>query len=284
MTRLSPLLPWVVALALVLLGALAFAQDPPGPPAMPEPAASTSSAALSTSAPLELEPPRAAPPPPTVERPTPRSPPPPYLAPQWGVGGRISPRYVWVRDAGFDPYAINDLLIGVHVEGMLRVWNDGPLSAWILAGWSTGGAGSSGTARQLSSSMSFHNLQIGVDGRYTLNRRISLLARAAPGAHRFRTSLASGGLPYSLASTSWTWSAEATAGAAVMIGAVGNDDWPSARMWVSADLGYAMTGKVDNKLRADLEAKEEQKRVGTTTLPSLPPSGVLFWICFSVTF
>jgi hypothetical protein len=200
------------------------------------------------------------------------------------VGGRFSPRYVWVRDAGFDPYASNDLLIGVHLEGMLRVWNDGPLSAWVLAGWSTGGTGSPGTARQLSSSLSFHDLQIGVEGRYALNRRLSLLARAAPGARYFRTSLASGDLPYDLVSTSWTWSADASAGAAVMIGAVGNDDWPSARMWVSSDLGYTMTGKVENKLRADLDDEEEQRRVGVTRLPSLSASGVLFRLSFAVTF
>jgi hypothetical protein len=200
------------------------------------------------------------------------------------VGGRFSPRYVWVRDAGFDPYASNDLLIGFHLEGMLRVWNDGPLSAWVLAGWSTGGTGSPGTARQLSSSLSFHDLQIGVEGRYALNRRLSLLARAAPGAHYVRTSLTSGDLPYSLVSTSWTWSAEATAGAAVMIGAVGNDDWPSARLWVSSDLGYTMTGKVENKLRADLDDEEEQKRIGVTRLPSLSTSGVLFRLSFAVTF
>jgi hypothetical protein len=283
MSRLPSRLARSVALAFVLPGALALAQDPPEPPAPPDP--SPSASASSSAAPTPPEPPQKTSP--ATSEAVPRRQPlssPPYLAPQWGVGGRFSPRYIWVRDAGFDPYASNDLLIGVHLEGMLRVWNDGPLSAWILAGWSTGGTGSPGTARQLTSSLTFHDLQIGVEGRYALNRRLSLLARVAPGAHFFRTSLTSGDLPYDLVSTSWTWSADASAGAAVMIGAVGNDDWPSARMWVSSDLGYTMTGKVENKLRADLDDEEEQRRVGVTRLPSLSASGVLFRLSFAVTF
>lgn len=315
MSRPLPRVLALIALALPFRGATALAQTPPDPAA---PAASGAPGAPAAIPPSPAAPPSTASPPPAappgatvpsgeptagispgaaplevarsgrrVPEPSARKqtlPPRPHLAPQWGIGGRFSPRYVWVNSKGYDPFSKNDLLYGVHLEGMLRVWHEGPLSAWALVGWSTGGGGSPTKARDLSSSLLFHDLQVGIEGRYALNRRFSLQARLAPGAHYFRTRLTSTDLPYDLVAKNWTWSLDATAGAAVMIGAVGDDDWPSARFWFSAEGGYTMTGSVENRLRAAVDDEDEQRRHGVTTLPSLSASGALLRVSFGVTF
>ncbi|MCU0653890.1 MAG: hypothetical protein MUF64_00915 [Polyangiaceae bacterium] len=263
-------LPSPLVALLALSSRAAFAQPPPPPPVE----APSSPSAEATA-------PTPAPPPPTSRLGTPR---PPYRAPQWGVGARVGPRYVWARSPGLDPVASGDLLIGAHFEGLIRVWKDGPLSAWVVGGWLVGGAGTSSQTRGLSSSFSYQGLQVGAEARYELRRWLQLHGRLAPGLHTFRVALSSPELPYTLSDRSWTWSGDATAGASVLLGSIGNDEWPTARLWVAAEGGYTVTGAVDHALKVETDDEEEQRRIGSTRLPSLSGSGALLRVTFGLTF
>ncbi len=204
-----------------------------------------------------------------------------YRAPQWGLGFLMGPRYSWLRGKGFDPYNSNDLQLGVDVEAQLRVVNAGAFSVWALAGWSTGGVSES--TRGLPTSLTFHDLHLGVVGYVRPWNRLGFYARAAPGAHYFKAKLAPLSLPHALIGSEWTWGLEASAGASLLLGAAGNDAWPSARFWLNGDLGYAATGSVAMKVKADVP-DDEAARYGSTSLPALSGSGVLLRFAFGVTF
>lgn len=279
-------------LSVLLLAPVAIAapQAPPGDGPLPDASAAEPAPPPASSSPAVPNPFPSAPGPREAAAPTFRSggtrqeATTPYLAPQWGAGVRLGPRYVWARNAGLDPFAKNDLVIGFQLEGMVRIWHKGPLSAWFLGGWSTGGMASNAMAREMNSSLLFHDLQVGLEGHYARWNRVTLQARIAPGAHYIRTRLTSTDLPYDLVAKNWTWSLDASAGASLLLGAVGDDEWPSARLWLSAEGGYTMTGKVGNKLEADIDDEEERARHGVTTLPSFNLSGVMFRATFGVTF
>lgn len=204
-------------------------------------------------------------------------------APQWGVGFRIGPHYRWVRDGGLDAFAKDDLLLGFFSEAQLRVVHQGPLSLWALGGWNTGGASGNAPARGLPASLTFHDLHLGLEGRWQVWRRIGLLARVAPGAHYVRAKVTPTSLGHALVSSAWSWSLDATAGASVLLGSIGDDDWPSARFWLTGEVGYGFTGAAPIELRADVD-EDERARYGTTILPSLNSSGTLMRFGVGMTF
>lgn len=288
--------PWI-ALALALFAPLAAAAPPQETPTPPSSSAaaptettppippSSASTEVVPSEPIAFD---GAAPSPNV-RPTQAAPAstfkisPPYLAPQWGVGARLGPRYLWANDAGLDPFTTDHFLIGFHLEGLVRVWQEKPFSVWVTGAWQPGGVTSPTTARGISTSLNYHNFQVGIEGQYMLWRFLALQAQLAPGVRYISAKLTPSDLPYALVSDRWTWGLDTLLGASLLLGSMGNREWPIARFWLSATGGYALSGKVKNKLESDTTDKEERTRYGTTTLPSFNLSGAQMQISFGIT-
>lgn len=257
------------ALALLLLCAprAALADEPPPP-----------------------EPPPAAPPPAAPERRPLPPPPPPFVsseaaparAKQWGLGFQMGVRTTWADSPGLHPFSSSDVtpLPGFFLGSSLRVWRSGPASAWALAGWTTGGT--QAMTRGVPASFNYHLLQAGIEGHYALLPFLDALVRVAPSAVNLRGKFSPYSGSHESAATPWTWGLDATAGAALMLGAVGDSAWPSARFWLQGELGYAYTAPAPMSLEARVD-DEEKPRHGSVNLPDLSLSGVLLRISVGLT-
>ncbi|HEU4407217.1 MAG TPA: hypothetical protein VFS43_18250 [Polyangiaceae bacterium] len=192
-------------------------------------------------------------------------------APGFGLDLRAGLRAGWVTGPGFDPFGETNVLSQASFGASYAFARSGPLTVHAGAFYDVGAAAAT-EARGSSSRLGVHRAALGLEGRYELGARLRPYARVAPGALRLdaRVDDAGGG---SLESGQWTWSLDATAGAAFSFASFGRGA-PAKSFLVFAEGGYGFAGSVSMAMRP--EGGGEGARVGEVYLPPLRLSGALF--------
>lgn len=189
-------------------------------------------------------------------------------------------RTVVVRGQGYDPYASNDVLPALSLGVRAMVLKARPLSLSLLGGYEVGAEAE--TARGLDTHLVAHRILLGAEGRLDLGQRLALFARATPGVLHTRGSITDPGVP-ELVSRNWTWSLDATGGLALLVGRVGDPEWPAVRFWLTAEMGYAFAGEVAMTYTPDAP-DDDPRRYGSVDLPPLRLSGMVNRFTFAVSF
>lgn len=225
--------------------------------------------------------PRWAPPPPP--RPLPdRREEEPVRYTQRGTAVELGARTMWIKSAGLDPFSTNDAVTFLSLAASHPILRQKPLYVGVTGGWDF--ASLDGEARGVATGLVLHRLHAGFEGKQLLGRRLALLARVEPLLVHARAEVRDAGSPGPLVRRPWMFGGEATVGGRYEIGRVGGDDeWPFAKIWVGADVGYAMT----TKAKMDVEAQEDPtdpRRTGPVSLPGLSLTGGVMRLVVAASF
>jgi hypothetical protein len=215
---------------------------------------------------------------PVMPPPPPAEPPPP--APQWNVGLEASFRWSIVRSAGLDPFSENDILTHRGLALSARVLRLGKLSLGAAAGWELGEPDAK--TRGSEASLTLHRLWLGADGSYPVTTWFHPFVRLAPDVFHVRASIDDPAASAPLVRRAWLFGGELTAGARLFAFAIGNQQAPSARIWIALEGGYAMTSSTKMKLHPDLE-EDDPRQFGDLALPELSLSGPLWRLSLGFT-
>jgi hypothetical protein len=107
----------------------------------------------------------------------------------------------------------------------------------VTAEWNLGS--SNALARGDETSLTLYRFAAGLEGRYEPISRLYLFVKLVPAAIHARADIEDPALGATLKSRSWTWSLDATGGAAFRLGSSGKDNDPSASFWLMCDMGYS---------------------------------------------
>lgn len=254
-----------------LLAALAFATaaraevDASAPPA-PPPAGATADAVTPPDAPAPLV---VAAPLPVKRRAGPE------------INLALGQRMAGFPSAGFDPYSENDAIVQLSLVAGPTFLTLGKVSFAALAEWDVGSKGS--TARGDVSRITVHRLAVGIESRYELAERLSLFLKVSPGAYHLRGTIEDPGFDRPLVSRSWTYSLDATGGAALMFARVGTRAVPRARFWFTGEAGYAFAGTSAMSFAPE-ESSDDPRHYGSIKLPDFRPAGPVGRLAFLVSF
>ncbi len=220
--------------------------------------------------------PQPAPPSPPITDP----PPPPFvhnlMVAEIGLRGTV------IAHDGFQPYASKDpeLLGQISVAAGIFPLRFSRLALGLMAEYDIGGR--SETVRGDDSHLTAHRISLGLQANVDLHRRIYLFTRVAPAAVYFHGSIDDAAIDRPLVANSWTWGLDTTAGAGVLLGAVGRAR-PQVGFWLKAELGYAFAGEADMQY-APVEDDEDPRRFGSISLPAVSPRGFISRLALSISF
>jgi hypothetical protein len=184
--------------------------------------------------------------------------------------------------AGLDPYAPgSDLLVMSSISAGVTVLRAGRASLLASVEWCVGSR--SDVARGQEAAITLHRLGLAVETRYQPAQRLYLSVKLAPAAFAVLGSIEASGIDRPLVARPWTWGLDATAGAGLLLGAVGPSRRPSARFWLAAELGYAFAGSAPMRYAPASDAADPT-RYGSVMLPSFKPAGGVGRLGLGVTF
>jgi len=183
--------------------------------------------------------------------------------------------------AGFDPYAESNFLGQLSISAGLTFLKLGKVSFLSHAEWDVGSARS--TARGDQTGLTVHRLALALETRYQVAHRLGLFLKVAPGAYHLRGTIEDPGFSRPLVSRSWTYSLDATGGAAVMFADIGSRANPDARFWFTGELGFAFSGTSAMRF-APAEDADDPRHYGSLELPAFRPSGPIGRLAFAVSF
>jgi hypothetical protein len=201
---------------------------------------------------------------------------PPVRPPIWEVGAGIRTRFI--KDPGFDPFSTNDAFVDFSLWGTRELVRSDRLV--FVAGLALDIGGANAEARGAASALTLTQVSAVAEARYQPATRFYLFGRLAPGLLHGRATIDDGsGLGTGqLATTFETFSLDASAGAALCLGALG-----MARVgaWLLADGGYAFVPSQTLVLAPSLG---NANQTGTLDLGTLAPRGGFFRISIALGF
>jgi hypothetical protein len=274
----------VVALSLVLARAGVASADPPPPFLSADPPPSEPAAPVSAPSPSEPAAPVSAPPPSEpaapVSAPSPAEPardegPRPEGLPRHDlVRVNLGLRVGYLPGRGFDAFSTDDVLPQWSIDATYPVLTRRRLVVGVGLGWDFGG--SSATFRGLDASLRIHRLYAPIEGRYYLAPALAVFGKIAPGAAVALASVQDPSAPSELSASGWAFSADASAGASILLGPRARYDRRQPRVWLTPEIGYAFTTKASLRLNPDRDAEGVLGHDEDASLRSLALSG-FFW-------
>jgi hypothetical protein len=184
--------------------------------------------------------------------------------------------------AGLDPYAPgSDLLVMSSVSAGVTLFRAGRASLVGSLEWNMGSR--SDFARGQEASVTLHRLGLALETRYQPARRLYLSVKLAPAAFAVLGSIQAPGIDRPLVARPWTWGLDATGGAGLLLGTVGPSARPSARFWLTAELGYAFAGSAPMRYAPASDAADPS-RYGSVMLPAFKPAGGVGRLGLAVAF
>jgi hypothetical protein len=184
--------------------------------------------------------------------------------------------------AGLDPYASgNDVLPMFSLSAGVTLLRAGRASLVTSVEWSTGSR--SDSARGQDASLTLHRLGGALETRWQPARRLCLFAKLAPAAFAVLGSIQAPALDRPLVARPWTWGLETTGGAGLLLGSAGNDRAPSARFWLTGEVGYAFAGSASMSY-APAASDTDPRHYGALMLPAFKPAGGVGRLGFAVSF
>jgi hypothetical protein len=194
----------------------------------------------------------------------------------------VGPRFNYVTSAGFDPYATNDVLTRVAVEGQYPVYSRGNLALGVGLGYA--GGGRTGKMRGAETGLGVHSFSVPIEGRYHLGRWAYGFLHVAPGATALLSSVQDASAPNQIESTRWAFTTDLSAGAAILMGPRAPDDKRTVRFWLIPEFGYTLATTASFDARPDRDPKDALGTDERTALRDLN-LGSFFWkLSLSTTF
>ena len=192
------------------------------------------------------------------------------------IGSRTS----IVRDPGYDTFSKSDGLPQLSLGFSRTVFVDHELSIAIGAHWDYGGQHA--TARGSEASISVHRLSVPVEARLHVQRWMYAFVRLAPGTAHTAASIQDASSSETLVDSAWTFSGDASVGAAFLMGPHGNPTQHTPRFWGTMDFGYGYQPGVALRMHVQ-PAEDDPRQYGSTTLRPVALSGVFVRLGLSVT-
>lgn len=250
------LLASLLAVALAAAPLTAFAQDEPPPAPLP-PVAPLPAASPSAPDPAAT---------PTYEA-TPASPKtaPHYDYLRFGLGFRIA----YIPDGGFDTFASNDVLGQMSLEGTYAFYTKGKLALASGVAWDVGSRSSG--ARGLTTSLTVNRLTVPVEARWYFTPWLDGFVKVAPGAVGCFARVQDPSSGATLEDAPWAFATDLSAGATVRLAGSSDHSVRRARLWLTAEGGYGLTGSRalrprPNRDEADVLGADEPTRLGSLAL------------------
>jgi hypothetical protein len=232
-------------------------------------------------APAEASPARRAPAPTTAtpkEEAQPEGPP-RYDLIRINVGARVG----YIRDAGFDPFASNDVLSQFSIDGTVPVLHRGKLVLAAGLGWDVGGR--SDKVRGFDSSLTAHRVSVPIEARWHFKPWLYGFGKIAPGAVAMLAEIKDGSSTGSLSASPWAFSGDASLGASLLMGPRAHLDRRGAvRFWLTPEIGYSVTTKASFAPNPGREDKDILGSDENTKLHSLALSGMFWRASIATTF
>jgi hypothetical protein len=203
---------------------------------------------------------------------------PPGAGPR-GWEATVGVRVAFIKDRAFDPFSDNDAFTQFSLSGT-RVIARGERVA-LAAGLVLDLGGTGATARGAPSDLFLTRLSALAEGRYQPWDRLYGFVRLAPGLLHGSASLTDESSPAgsSLATTFNAFSVDASAGAALRLGSLGDTRLGA---WLVGDGGYGWVQSERLLLAPSLGA--DQSKAGTLDLGSLAPSGAFFRVALALVY
>jgi hypothetical protein len=193
--------------------------------------------------------------------------------------GAVGVRMVFITAPALDPFSNNDDFAQVSLSGTRLVTRSDRMA--LVAGLILDLGGTDSTARGAPSQLSLTRVSALAEGRYQLWSRLYALVRLAPGLLHGAASLADASSPSasSLRTTFNAFSLDASAGAALRLGSVGDSKLSA---WLVGDGGYGWAQSEHLLLAPSLGA--DQSKAGALDLGTLAASGAFFRIALALVY
>ena len=238
----------LLAAALLAAPLAARAQDEAPPPPLP---VATTPAPTYVSTPPAAE--EAAPPKPTA---------PHYDYLRFGLGFRIG----YINDPGFDTFASSDTLAQLSLEGSYAFYTNGKLA--VAAGVAYDLGGRSSGARGLDTRLTVHRLTVPIEARYYVTPWLNGFVKVAPGTGAYFARITDPSSGATLEDAPWVFATDLSAGATVRLAGSNDHGVRRARLWITGEGGYGLTGAVALRPRpsrddSDILGADESTRLGS---------------------
>lgn len=239
------LLPSLLAVAVASAPLAAHAQDDAPPPALP---AAPPPALAPAPAPEEAAP--------RVASTTPR-----YDYLRLGLGFRIG----YINDPGFDTFASGDVLAQMSLEGSYAFYTKGKVALAAGVAWDIGSRASG--ARGLDARLTVHRLTVPIEARYYVTPWLNGFVKVAPGTAAYFARIKDPSSGAQLEDAPWVFATDLSAGATVRLAGSSDHGVRRARLWLTGEGGYGLTGGVALRPRpsrdeADILGSDESTRLG----------------------
>ncbi len=255
-------------LATVLLAAPLAAHAQDEAPAAVTPAAVTPAPVLTPAPPAYEE---AAPP-------LPQQAPPHYDYLRFGLGFRIG----YIPDSGFDTFADSDVLAQMSLEGTYAFYTKGKLAIAAGAAWDIGSRSSG--ARGIDTRLTVNRLTVPVEARWYFTPWLDGFVRVAPGAVGYFAHVQDRSSGVTLEDAPWAFAADLSAGATLRLAGSSDHSVRRARLWLTGEGGYGLTGSRALRPRPDRDEADVLGSDASTRLGALAVNGGFWRMGLAVSF
>lgn len=191
----------------------------------------------------------------------------------------IGVRTQFVRSAGLDPFASNDVMPQLTLAASYYFWAHDRLS--LGAGVAFDYGARSDNARSGDATLDTRRFLLAPELRYHVLRVLAVTAKVGPTLTRQEATYS--GLEAELSKTAWKAGFDATAGAAFEVYGYASGSSNKPRLWLTAEGGYGWTASNRLRLEPDESAPAPQ-RLTPLDLGSLSLSGPLFRVTAALSF
>jgi len=189
---------------------------------------------------------------------------------RFGLGFRIA----YIPDGGFDTFASNDVLGQMSLEGTYAFYTKGKLALASGVAWDIGSRSSG--ARGFTTSLTVNRLAVPLEARWYFAPWLDGFAKVAPGAVGYFARVQDPSSGATLEDAPWTLAADLSAGATVRLAGGSDHGVRRARLWLTAEGGYGLTGSRALRPRPNRDEADVLGADEPTTLGSLALNGG-FW-------
>jgi hypothetical protein len=190
-------------------------------------------------------------------------------------------RTAFIKDPGFDAFSSNDAFNQMSVGASQTVFVDGSISVAVGARWDFGTSRS--VSRGADTALTMHRLEVPLETRLHLSRILYVFGRLAPGAMHTAASVSDGSSTDTLTDGRWSFSADASLGAAFLLGPTSSPRSHLPRFWLTAEGGYGWTPARAVEASVD-PGQDDFRQYGGIALRPLAMRGGFFRLGVSTTF
>lgn len=184
------------------------------------------------------------------------------------------PKVAYVQERGYDAFSTNDVLPMFSLDGTYPLFTAGRVVIAAGLAWETGG--SKADTRGVPMKLATHRFAVPIEGRYHVSTGLYIFAKAAPGARAHFVDVEDPSSQATLSDTAWSFGADFSAGASILLGPRAGHDKKRARFWLMPEAGYALASAATLRPNPDRDPPDVLGVDATTSLRPLALQG-FFW-------